>query len=103
MWPLRLHGVKEVRGATVEGERGERYLTKEVLPIHKDSTELTAPAPKLNARARGMLQRYADRGKAFQLGRPEHRANATRFYNSLAAEGNVKEALRLAGVATDAS
>jgi hypothetical protein len=45
-----------------------------------------------------MLQRYADRGRAFLLGQPERRANATRFYNALAAEGNVKEALRLAGV-----
>jgi hypothetical protein len=102
VWSLRLHSVKEVHGATVEDERGERFLTKEVLPIHKESTELAAPAPKLNARARGMLQRYADRGKAFLLGQPERRANATRFYNALAAEGNVKEALRLAGVATDA-
>jgi len=101
VWSLRLHSVKEVHGATVEDERGERFLTKEVLPIHKESTELAAPAPKLNARARGMLQRYADRGKAFLLGQPERRANATRFYNALAAEGNVKEALRLAGVATD--
>jgi transposase InsO family protein len=102
VWNLSLHSVKEVSGATVEDERGERFLTKEVLPIHKESTELTTPAPKLNAKARGMLQRYADRGKAFLLGQPEHRANATRFYNALASEGNVKEALRLAGVATDA-
>jgi hypothetical protein len=102
VWSLRLHGVREVRGATVEDDRGERFLTKEVLPVHKESTELAAPEPKLNARARGMLQRYADRGKAFLLGQPERRANATRFYNALAAEGNVKEALRLAGVATDA-
>ena len=102
VWSLRQHSVREVRGATVEDERGERFLTKEVLPVHKESTELAAPAPKLNARARGMLQRYADRGKAFLLGQPERRANATRFYTALAAEGNVKEALRRAGVATDA-
>jgi hypothetical protein len=102
VWSLRQHSVARVSGATVEDEHGERFLTKEVLPVHKESTELTTPAPKLNARARGMLQRYAYRGKAFLLGQPERRANATRFYNALAAEGNVKEALRLAGVATDA-
>ena len=102
VWNIRPHAVKSVDGPFVEDERGERFLTKEVLPIHRESTELAAPAPKLNAKARGMLQRYADRGKAFLLGQPERRANATRFYNALAAEGNVKEALRLAGVATDA-
>jgi hypothetical protein len=102
VWSVRPHAVKSVDGPLVEDERGERFLTKEVLPIHKESTELAAPAPKLNAKARGMLQRYADRGRAFLLGQPERRANATRFYNALAAEGNVKEALRLAGVATDA-
>ena len=67
-----------------------------------DSTQLAAPGARLNAKARQMLQRYADRGRAFLLGQPERKANATRFYNALAAVGDVKEALRLAGVATDA-
>ena len=102
VWSLRQHGVGRVSGATVEDERGERFLTKEVLPVHPDSTELTAPAPKLNAKARGMLQRYADRGRAFLLGQPERQATATKFYNALSSEGNVKEALKLAGVASDA-
>jgi hypothetical protein len=102
VWSLAVQRVKEVRGATVEDERGQRFLTKEVLPVKADSTELTAPAPKLNAMARGMLDRYEARGRAFLLGQPEHRASATRFANALAAEGNVKEALRQAGVAADA-
>jgi hypothetical protein len=36
------------------------------------------------------------------LAQPEHKASATKFANALAAEGNVKEALRQAGVAADA-
>jgi hypothetical protein len=102
VWSLAARRVRAVRGATVEDERGERFLTKEVLPVKSDSTELTAPAPKLNARARGMLERYEARGRAFLLAQPEHRASATKFDNALAAEGNVKEALRQAGVAADA-
>ena len=77
-------------------------MTKEVLPVKADSTELTAPAPKLNARATGMLERYEARGRAFLLAQPEHRASAAKFANALAAEGNVKEALRQAGVSADA-
>ena len=66
------------------------------------STELTAPAPKLNARARVALQRFADRGRAFLQGQPNRQASATRFANALRREGNLKEALRMAGVAADA-
>jgi hypothetical protein len=50
-----------------------------------------------------MLERYAERGRAFLLGQPERRATATRFYNAVAAEGNLKEALALAGVRADAA
>ena len=83
-------------------EKGDRYLTKEVQAIPKDSTELTTPAPKLNARARGQLERYRDRARAFLLGQPERRATATRLYNALAQEGDIKRALALAGVSTKA-
>ena len=83
-------------------ERGDRYLTKELQAIPKDSTELTAPAPKLNARARGQLARYRDRARAFLLGQPERRATATRLYNALAQEGDIRRALALAGVSTKA-
>jgi hypothetical protein len=103
VWRLPLHSVRSVSGPYVEDERGERFLTKEVLPVPRDSTELTTPAPKLNARARGMLERYAERGRAFLLGQPERRATATRFYTAVAAEGNLKEALTKAGVRADAA
>ena len=102
MWSLQKHSVRKVSGATVEDERGERFLTKEVLPVNAESTELATPAPKLNAKARGMLQRYADRGRAFLLGQPERTATATKFQAVLAQEGNLKEALKLAGVASHA-
>ena len=102
VWKLKPHSVREVQGPFVVDERGDRYLTKEVQAIPKDSTELTTPAPKLNARARGMLERYKERARAFLLGQPERRATATRLYNALAQEGDIKCALALAGVATDA-
>ena len=102
VWRPALHGVAEVRGPVVRDAAGESYLTKEVLPVPRDSTELTAPAPKLNARAREALQRFADRGRAFLQGQPDRRASATRFANALQQVGNLKEALRMAGVAGDA-
>jgi hypothetical protein len=102
VWRRPLHGVAEVRGPVVRDAGGETFLTKEVLPVPRESTELTAPAPKLNARAREALQRFADRGRAFLLGQPDRRASATRFPNALRQEGNLQEALRMAGVATDA-
>ena len=83
-------------------ERGDRYLTKEVQAIPRHSTELTTPAPKLNARARGQLERYRDRARAFLLGQPERRATATRLYTALTQEGDIRRALALAGVSTKA-
>jgi len=102
VWRLKPHSVREVQGPYVVDEHGERYLTKEVLRIPKDSTELTTPAPKLNARARGMLDRYRERARAFLLGQPERRATATKLHRVLSEEGDLKRALALAGVATDA-
>jgi hypothetical protein len=100
-WSQEVRRVQRVEGAWVTDTQGREYPTKEVLPVPRDSTELSAPAPRLNAKARGMLQRYADRGRAFLMGQPERKASATRFYNALAEIGNLKEALRLAGVRAD--
>jgi hypothetical protein len=102
VWQLKPHQVREVKGPIVVDQQGQGHLTKEVLPIPKESTELTTPAPKLNAKARGMLERYRVRAKAFLQGQPERRATATKLYNALAQEGDIKRALALAGVATDA-
>jgi hypothetical protein len=102
VWSVQPRRVRRVDGAFVEDEQGNRFPTKEVLSVPDESTELRTPAPKLNAKARDVLRRYADRGRAFLLGQEDHRASATKFYYALAAEGNVKEALRLARVATDA-
>jgi hypothetical protein len=102
VWQRELRSVAEVRGPIVRDASGEEFLTKEVQRAPKESSELTAPAPKLNARAREALKRFADRGRAFLLGQPDRRASATRFFNALKAVGNLREALRLAGVATDA-
>ena len=101
-WSTEVHKLASVRGAYATDDKGDEYPTKEILAVPRESTQLVAPAARLNAKARQMLQRYADRGRAFLLGQPERKANATRFYNALAAIGDVKEALRLAGVATDA-
>jgi hypothetical protein len=103
VWSLHQHGVAEVSGARVRDERGKEFLTKEVLPVHPESTELTTPAPKLNAKARGVLERYKERGREFLLGQPERRATATKFFNALREVGDLKEALRLVGVRADAS
>ena len=101
-WSTEIHRLASERGAYATDDKGDEYPTKEILPVPLESTQLVAPAARLNAKARQMLQRYADRGRAFLMGQPERRANATRFYNALAAIGDVKEALRLAGVASDA-
>ena len=101
-WSTELHRVAKVQGAYVTDEQGREFATKETLAVPKESTALTAPAPKLNAKARGMLDRYMERGKAFLLGKPDRRAEAGQFYNALAAIGNIKEALALAQVQTKA-
>ena len=102
VWKLKPHAVREVQGAHVVDQSGDRYLTKEVLHIPNDSTELTKPAPKLNARARGKLERYRERARAFMIAQPERRATATKLHMVLMQEGDLKQALALAGVATDA-
>ena len=102
VWSVEMRRVHKVDGAFVQDQRGERFPTKEILAVPTDSTELQARRAKFNTRAREALQRYADRGRDFLIGQEDRRANATRFYNAVAQVGPVKEALRAAGVATDA-
>ena len=62
-----------------------------------DSGPLLAPRPRLNPRGRRLLQRYANRAQALLLARG---GTATGIAVSRATEdvGNVRQALRLAGV-----
>ena len=60
--------------------------------------ELTTPAPKLNARAGGMLDRYRERARAFLVAQPERRTAARKFHRVLSEEGDFKRASAPPGV-----
>ena len=98
-WGRDIHtGV--VDGAFVKDESGDYHPTKEVLPVPTDSTELAEPALKLNPKVRGMLDRYKERGVAYLTAREDKRDYASKFYQALAGAGDIKQALKLAGVNT---
>jgi hypothetical protein len=103
VWSRDMHRVERIEGPYVLDDAGERHLTKEVLPVHHESWTVEAPRLKLNDRARALLQRYADRGRAYLLSRPERKASSSAFQAALSEVGNLKEALRLAGIASDAA
>ena len=86
----------------MEDEHGEWHPTKEVLPVPKSSTVLPEAAHVLDQKARGILQRYAERGEAFLSAREDQRASSSEFYKELEAIGNPKEAVRLAKLDTRA-
>ena len=99
-WSRETHSAEEVSGAFAKDEHGDWHPTKEVLPVPKDTTVLPQPPSNLNAKARGMLQRYADRGVAYLTAKEDHRDLSSKFFHVLGAEGDLKKALQLAGLST---
>ena len=55
----------------------------------------------LSTRAREKLQRYADRLHAFLMAKPDHRVAASKAHSVLSEIGDIKQAVQLAGLATD--
>ena len=55
---------------------------------------------RLNPKSRGMLQRYADRLKAFLMAKEDHRTAASKAHAVLSEEGDIKQAVQLAGLST---
>ena len=99
-WSHKVHEAKTINNAFVQDEHGDEYPTKEVLPIPKESTELPEPPAKLNPKARGLLQRYANRLKAFLTTQEDHRTAASKAHRVLSEVGEIKEAVQLAGLST---
>ena len=98
-WGREIHtGV--VDGAYVKDESGEYHPTKEVLPVPKDSNELAEPALKLDPMARGILDRFRERGVAYLTAREDRRDYSSKFVHVLSAVGDLKEALRSAHLGT---
>ena len=97
-WGRDVHQVSAVDGAFVTDEHGQRHPTKEVLSIPQDSTLLAEAPLKLNPKTRGLLQRYADRLREFLVGQPDNRTTATKAHQVLSQVGDIKEAVRLAGL-----
>ena len=98
-WGREIHtGV--VDGAYVKDESGEYHPTKEVLPVPKDSNELAEPALKLDPMARGILDRFRERGVAYLTAREDRRDYSSKFVHVLSAVGDLKEALRSARLGT---
>jgi hypothetical protein len=98
VWSSEIHRVKSVDGAWVsDGEK--YYLTKEVLPVSSETRVVQKPPARLKANARALLQRFADLGRRFLMSTPERRSTAAAFGKMLLEAGNLREALRLAGIA----
>ena len=99
-WSRETYSAEQVGGAFVRDEHGDVHPTKEVLPIPKDSNYLPGAPLNLNARARGPLQHFAERGVAYLTAKEDRRDTATMFYNVLAHEGNIRQAMQDAGLST---
>ena len=97
-WGRDIHtGV--VDGAFVKDESGDYHPTKEVLPVPKESTELAEPAVRINPKAQGLLQRYADRAEAYLTAKG--RDYASNLHKVLSQDGyHIREAVQLAGLST---
>jgi hypothetical protein len=97
LWSREVYRVTAVDGPHVQGDDGRWHLTKEVLPVASDSGALAAPRLRLDARAQGLLQRYANRAQAL-LRASGGSATGIAVSRAMEAEGDVRAALRLAGV-----
>ena len=85
----------------MKDETGEYHPTKEVLPVPVDSTELAQPAVRINAKAQGLLKRYADRAEAYLTTKENKRDYASNLHRVLSKNGyNIRNAVRLAGLST---
>ena len=100
-WSREVHTAEDVQGAFAKDQHGVWHPTKEVLPVPTDSTTLPEPPSNLNAKTRGMLQRYADRLHAHLTAQPDHRVAASKAHAVLSEVGNIKQAIQLAGLRTD--
>ena len=103
MWSVEMRKAHNIDGAFVVDEKGNRYPTKEVLPVHQESTELTKPAAKLRARPRELLQDYADRLEAKLRLSPDREITAQAEQTALTGGNvhNLKQAMQIAGVSID--
>ena len=99
-WGREIH-TGTVDGAFIKDETGEYHPTKEVLPVPVESTALAEPKAKLNAKAQGLLQRYADRAATYLAGKEDRRDHASALHRVLSTDGyNIREAVQLAGLST---
>ena len=101
-WSRDVHQVSAVDGAFVTDEHGHRHPTKEVLSIPQDSTLLAEAPLKINPKTRGLLQRYANRLREFLVGQADNRTTAGKAHQVLSQVGDIKEAVRLAGLSQKA-
>ena len=100
-WSRETYDAQEVKGAFARDQHGDWHPTKELLPIPKESTELPPPPTKLNAKAQGLLRRYADRAEAYLAAKEDRRDYASALHRVLSTDGyNIREAVQLAGLST---
>ena len=100
-WSRETYSAEDVKDAFVKDEHGDYHPTKEVLPIPKESNELPPPPAKLNAKAQGLLQRYADRAEEYLTAKEDRRDYSSNLHKVLSQGGfNIKEAVQLAGLST---
>ena len=100
-WSRETYSAEEVKDAFAKDEHGDWHPTKEVLPIPKESNELPPPPAKLNAKAQGLLQRYADRAEEYLTAKEDRRDYASNLHKALSQGGyNISQAVQLAGLNT---
>ena len=99
-WSREMHEVKDIDGAFVTDEHGNRFPTKEALSIPKESTELKEAPVILNPKSRGFLQRYADRLKQFLEAQEDQRTATSKATKVLNEVGDFRKALTLANLST---
>lgn len=70
VWSQKVHTVKEVIKATVEDTEGEKWPTREVLPVPKGSQETrlkVGGSAETSAKRRLILNKYAERALEFVI------------------------------------
>jgi hypothetical protein len=104
VWSERIHILKgfDETGAQATDEEGKSFPTKELLPVHAESSGTriaAAQKPVENQKRRGLLRRYADEVTRYLMTQPGKTAQLHRVAVVLdKAPGHWREATKLAGL-----
>ena len=103
VWSERVHRLAgfDATGSRARDEEGTHFPTKELLPVHPESTTTslaTAQAKPANEKTRGMLRKYVDKVTAHLMTKPGRKEALWRVAQMLDKAGAWREATKLAGL-----